>query len=175
MQRLALDMEEYSRASQEEPCFICRIIDGTHAVSHEVVHRDDFAIAFLNRYPTLYGYCLVAPIEHRVEVVGDFDERDYLRLQSIVRRVAGAVSAVVPTERMYVLSLGSNQGNDHVHWHVAPLPPGVPYEEQQLRALMVETSGYIQLDADHQHQLADDLRRALGEQGGGQEPARIDP
>jgi hypothetical protein len=25
-----------------------------------------------------------------------------------------------------------------VHWHVAALPPGVPYDEQQVRALMVE-------------------------------------
>lgn len=164
LKRLALDLEEYSIASQREPCFICRIVDGTHPVEHEVIYRDDFAIAFLNRFPTLYGYCLVAPIEHRVDVVGDFDERDYLRLQSIVRRVAGAVGAVVPTERMYVLSLGSNQGNDHVHWHVAPLPPGVPYEDQQFRALMVEANGYIQLDADQQHDLADGLRRVLAEQ-----------
>jgi hypothetical protein len=32
------------------------------------------------------------------------------------------------------MSLGSQQGNRHVHWHVAPLPPGVPYEYQQLAA-----------------------------------------
>jgi diadenosine tetraphosphate (Ap4A) HIT family hydrolase len=25
---------------------------------------------------------------------------------------------------MYILTLGSNQGNPHVHWHVVPLPPG---------------------------------------------------
>jgi diadenosine tetraphosphate (Ap4A) HIT family hydrolase len=162
---MALDLTEYSIASQREPCFICRIIDGTHPVPHEVIYRDDSVIAFLNRFPTLYGYCLVAPIEHHVDVVGDFDEGDYLRLQSIVRRVAQAVGAVVPTERMYVLSLGSKQGNDHVHWHVAPLPPGVPYEDQQLKALMVETNGYIQLDADQQTELADALRRALFEQG----------
>lgn len=35
-------------------------------------------------------------------------------------------------ERVYLLSLGSNQGNAHVHWHIVPLPPGVPYHEQQL-------------------------------------------
>jgi hypothetical protein len=29
------------------------------------------------------------------------------------------------------LTYGSNQGNSHVQWHVVPLPPGVPYEEQQ--------------------------------------------
>jgi hypothetical protein len=34
-----------------------------------------------------------------------------------------------------VLSLGSQQANRHVHWHLAPLPPGVPFEQQQLAAL----------------------------------------
>ena len=42
--------------------------------------------------------------------------------------VAGAVSEVVPTGRVYSLSLGSRQGNAHLHWHVAPLPAGVPYD-----------------------------------------------
>jgi diadenosine tetraphosphate (Ap4A) HIT family hydrolase len=37
-------------------------------------YRDDLAIAFLNRYPTLSGYVLVAPIEHKEDVVTDFDE-----------------------------------------------------------------------------------------------------
>lgn len=41
-----------------------------------------------------------------------------------VYRVARAVEQVVPSERTYVLSLGSQQGNAHVHWHIAPLPPG---------------------------------------------------
>ena len=54
----------------------------------------------------------------------------------------------VPTERLYVLSLGSHQGNAHVHWHIAPLPPGVPYREQQYAALMHE-NGYLDIpDAD---------------------------
>jgi diadenosine tetraphosphate (Ap4A) HIT family hydrolase len=43
-----------------------------------------------------------------------------------VHTVALAINHVVPTERTYVLSMGSMQGNSHIHWHVAPLPPGVP-------------------------------------------------
>ena len=41
-------------------------------------------------------------------------------------------------ERLYVLCLGSLQGNRHVHWHLVPLPPGVPYEQQQVTALAPE-------------------------------------
>ena len=32
---------------------------------------------------------------------------------------------------MYVFAFGSNQGNAHVHWHVVPLPRGMPYADQQ--------------------------------------------
>jgi diadenosine tetraphosphate (Ap4A) HIT family hydrolase len=39
-----------------------------------------------------------------------------------------------PPERLYILSLGSQSGNRHVHWHVAPLPPGIPYRDQQFAA-----------------------------------------
>jgi hypothetical protein len=45
---------------------------------------------------------------------------------------------VFDAERIYVLSLGSRQGNSHLHFHVAPLPRGVPYEQQQYHALMAE-------------------------------------
>lgn len=54
----------------------------------------------------------------------ELEEHDHLALQAVVHRVARAVAAAVPTERMYALSLGSAQGNAHLHWHVAPLPPG---------------------------------------------------
>jgi diadenosine tetraphosphate (Ap4A) HIT family hydrolase len=94
-----------------------------------MIYEDARVLVFLNRYPTQRGYTLVCPRRH---VVGDLAEAEYLRLQQWVFRVGRAVQQVVPTERLYVLSLGSQQGNRHVHWHVAPLPPGVPYAEQQL-------------------------------------------
>jgi len=136
-------------------------VAGSHPFHHEIVYRDGQTIAFLNRFPTLVGYCLVATTDHRVDVIHDLDEAGYLQLQAVVRRVAVAVAAVVPTERTYVLSLGSNQGNAHVHWHVAPLPPGVRYEEQQFKALMLETSGYIDLDPVQTKALAERIRSAL--------------
>ena len=90
--------------------------------------EDADTIAFLARPVTLLGYCIVAPKRHVEDWVRGMDENEFLALQRVVRRVARAVSDVVPTERMYSLSLGSKQGNAHLHWHVAPLPPGVPYD-----------------------------------------------
>ncbi len=70
--------------------------------------------------------------------------------------------AEVPTERLYVLSLGSQQGNRHVHWHIAPLPPGVPYLEQQYAALDLER-GVLEIPDDEMEELAARLRARLSD------------
>jgi len=141
LRRVPFDVGEYERRVREDSaagtCFICSIVGGTRD-DHLVVYRDDVCIAFLAKFATLVGYTLVAPLEHRTSVVDDFTEDEYAQLQRAVHRVGRAVSRAVPTERLYVLSLGSHQGNAHVHWHVAPLPPNVPYREQQYAALMAE-------------------------------------
>ena len=116
-------------------CFICELQAETPGFEHDVIGEYDGAIVFLSKYPSLFGHVLVAPTAHREAVTEDFDLDTYLRLQSVVYRVGEALRAELPTERLYILSLGSQQGNSHVHWHVAPLPPGVPSEEQQFKAL----------------------------------------
>lgn len=123
------------RARIGERCFVCEVIAGNPEFAHHVVHEDERSIAFLNRYPPLYGYVLVAPREHREQVTGDFSEDEYVALQRVVHRLGEAIQRAVPTERLYICSLGSQQGNRHVHWHLAPLPPDVPFEDQQLAAL----------------------------------------
>jgi ATP adenylyltransferase len=117
-------------------------------------------MVFLNKYPVLYGYVLVAPAEHKEQVTGDFTLDEHLSLQDTVYRVAEAVRASVPTGRVYVLSLGSQQGNSHVHWHIAPLPRGVPFKEQQLEALRSE-NGVLDLSERDMEELAIRIRRNL--------------
>jgi diadenosine tetraphosphate (Ap4A) HIT family hydrolase len=154
--KIALDIERYAEQvradSRGGACFICSIIAGERD-DHAVIYRDEICIAFLSRFPTLLGYSLLAPLEHRTAVVGDFTEDEYVALQRRVHRLGTALAAVVPTERLYVVSLGSHEGNSHVHWHVAPLPPGVPYEDQQYAALMHE-NGYLDVPLDEQITLA---------------------
>jgi diadenosine tetraphosphate (Ap4A) HIT family hydrolase len=140
-------------------CFICELLAGNPKYAHHVVYEDDRAIAFLQSFQTLYGYVLVAPKEHRERVVDDFSAAEYLKLQAVVHRVGGAVCRAVPTERLYVLSLGSFQGNSHVHWHLAPLPPGVPFERQQLAALDSDL-GFV-LSEDELKELAVRIRAEL--------------
>ena len=90
-------------------------------------------------------------------MTGDFTRADYLALQSVVHAVAEAVRAVLAPERVYVLSLGSQAANAHVHWHVAPLPPGVPFERQQLEALRWD-EGYLDVSDAELEALAARLR-----------------
>jgi diadenosine tetraphosphate (Ap4A) HIT family hydrolase len=158
--RTQFDLEEYIRRVREGPCFVCAVAAGHPDYLHHWVYEDEDTIAFLSRYPTLPGYCLVAPKRHVESWVHDLEESEFLRLQSLVHRVARAVAATVPTERMYLLSLGSQQGNAHLHWHVAALLPGVPYHQQQFQALMTE-NGVLDVDDATQAALAQRVRGHL--------------
>ncbi|HSO12949.1 MAG TPA: HIT family protein [Anaerolineales bacterium] len=153
------DLDDYIQRIQNDPCFICEMIAGRLNGNH-VVHQDNSAIVFLNKYPTLYGYTLVAPIEHKEHVTGDFTEDEYFALQREVYRVSEAVRRTVDAERVYVLSLGSQQGNRHVHWHIAPLPFGVPFKEQQLESLRSE-NGILDIPEHEMADLANRIRKNL--------------
>ena len=124
------ELDAYLRQARER-CFICAIASGEDT-GHHVVYEDETAIAFLNRFPTLEGYVVVAP----------------------------RVRAALDPERVYILSLGSQAANAHVHWHVAPLPVGIPFEEQQLVALSWERGILDLADAD-MAALAERLRPAI--------------
>jgi diadenosine tetraphosphate (Ap4A) HIT family hydrolase len=150
---------EAIRRELGDRCFICEFLGGNPEFAHHVVYEDEHSVAFLNKYPRLRGYVLVAPREHREHVTGDFSSDEYLRLQSVVYRVGEAIRSVLPTERLYVLSLGSQDGNRHAHWHVAPLPPGVPFDEQQFAAL--DTNEVIEMSDAELADLAARIRMAV--------------
>jgi diadenosine tetraphosphate (Ap4A) HIT family hydrolase len=149
------DLDAYHRRARGGPCFVCAIVAGDPAFhGHPILYEDERTIAFLTTNPTQYGYTLVCPKEHREQITGDFSMEEYLGLQRVVYKVAEAVREEVGAERVYVMSLGSNQGNAHVHWHVVPLPPSVPYERQQFAALMLETAGALRIPEEEKAALA---------------------
>jgi diadenosine tetraphosphate (Ap4A) HIT family hydrolase len=156
-------MSEFNLAAHVErakkgPCFVCAYLGGHPDYEHLPVYADEHVVAFLSRYPTLLGYTIVAPRAHVVDVTGDREL--FRRVTDVVHDVAEALKATVPTERIYLMSLGSHRGNAHVHWHVAPLPPSVPYERQQFHAVMAE-NGILDVTHEEQGALAGRLRSAL--------------
>lgn len=157
--RVAWDIEGYV-ARVRAACFVCELVAGTPGYEHDVIWRDDTAVVFLAKYPVAWGHVLVVPVEHREHAISDFSLDEYLHLQGVVHRAGTALSSVVPTERLYVLSLGSQQGNRHVHWHLLPLPPGVPYDEQQT-ALFDIARGWLEFDPDDLTALAGSITAAM--------------
>lgn len=156
-----MDLAEYERRVRAGPCFVCAFLAGEPGYEHVLVYEDEAHVAFLSRYPTLYGYTLVVPRRHVEDVVRDLTSLEYLALQAVVYRVARAVAEVASPERTYLLSLGSMQGNAHVHWHVAPLPVGVPYERQQYHAVMAE-NGVLRCSPGELEELGVRIKAALG-------------
>ena len=145
-------------------CFLCRLVQGDPTLApHHIIWRDRGAIAFLNRSPTVYGYVLVAPVAHLEQVTGDFTLHQYLGLQRVVHALAEAVRLELRPERVYTLSLGSQQASAHVHWHIVPCPPGVPLEQQQLALLNARERGVLQVEHAEGETLASRLRTRLPE------------
>jgi diadenosine tetraphosphate (Ap4A) HIT family hydrolase len=142
-------------------CFVCRIIERDPDYVQHLVHEDEESIVFLPNAMSMWGHVLVAPKAHREQVTGDFSADEYVRLQAVVHEVGEAVRRAVPCERLYVLSLGSQGLNRHVHWHVCPLPPGVPLRRQQLRAFSHLVAGALDLAPSDFERLAARIRVEL--------------
>jgi diadenosine tetraphosphate (Ap4A) HIT family hydrolase len=162
-ERYQPDWEAYHHRSLTGPCFVCEIVAGNRDFPHHIIYEDEKTIVFLDMYPRVYGYTIVAPREHREQVTGDFHIEEYLALQIVIHRVAEAVRQEVNAERMYLLSLGSNQGNSHVHWHVVPLPTGVPYREQQAGIYL---KGVLRIPDEEMNALSLRIRRRMEQANG---------
>jgi diadenosine tetraphosphate (Ap4A) HIT family hydrolase len=160
--RRPLDLATYERRSREGLCFVCQTLAGDPDYPGHVMWTDDHAIAFLAQDPPLLGTTLVAPRAHREHVTADFTMQDYLALQRLIYLVGEAVRQELPTERLYIMSMGSQQGNRHVHWHVAPLPPGVPYHQQQLAAFSYDR-GVVDLPEEELADLASRIGARVGQ------------
>jgi diadenosine tetraphosphate (Ap4A) HIT family hydrolase len=154
------DMDAIHRGFRTQPCFVCRMVQGDVQFPENIIHEDDRALVFLDGYPRAYGYTLVAPKEHREQVTGDFSIEEYLDLQRLLYRVSEAVREEVGAERIYLYTFGSNEGNSHVHRHVVPLPPGVPYEEQQ-EAWASWSKGVLKIPKEEMAALAERIGRRV--------------
>jgi diadenosine tetraphosphate (Ap4A) HIT family hydrolase len=154
------DMETMHRGFRAGPCFVCEMVNGNVLSPEIVIREDEETLLSLDAYPRAYGYTLVAPKDHREQVTANFALEEYLELQKLLYRVTEAVREEVGAERMYMYTFGSNQGNSHVHWHVVPLPPGVPYDEQQ-GAWASWSKGVLRIPKEEMASLAERIGRKV--------------
>lgn len=160
--RDGFDLEEYEARTRTGPCFICELLKGNPDY-HHIVYEDDAHLAFLNKYPTQAGYVLVCPKSHKEDLTSELTTGEYLSLQTLAHKVAKVLQTIFDAERCYILSLGSAQGNAHIHFHVVPLPKGTPYKDQQYHALMAE-NGVLAFSNDEFAEMATKIRTAMTEQ-----------
>lgn len=133
-----MDLAAYAERSRTGPCFVCEFLAGNPDFDHHTIHEDEACVIFFEQIPNavgLYNYLTQSPCRR---LAFELSEAQYLDLQIKVHRIARVLKKEFDAERIYVLSLGSQEGNSHLHWHLVPLPRGVPYSQQQYHALMAE-------------------------------------
>ena len=154
--------EQYDALARSD-CFVCRIVEGRPLFPNpRIVFEDDRVIAFLNQFPTQEGYTIVCPRRHVERFESELSDDEWGHLQDVVRRLARVVSDATGAIRMYLASLGSRERNPHLHIHVCPCPPGTPFDQQQLRAMMCRDGRYLLLSDERYDETATAIRANLG-------------
>ncbi|HEY7623916.1 MAG TPA: HIT family protein [Candidatus Limnocylindria bacterium] len=103
-------------------CTFCQIAKGE--LPAHIVHRDENAIAFLDRSPLLLGHVLVAPIEH-IPTLDDLPDPLVAPFFASVRRTSVAVQKGMRSEGSFVATnTRVSQSVPHLHVHVVPRNKG---------------------------------------------------
>jgi len=79
------------------------------------VAEDDNFLAFLDISPLAKGHTLVIP-KKDVDYIFDIDDPTYVALWSFAKRVALAVKAVCPCEKVGVAVIGLEVLHAHINW-----------------------------------------------------------
>ncbi|MBE6239349.1 MAG: HIT family protein [Bacteroidales bacterium] len=86
--------------------------------SYKVAENEEY-YAFLDIAPMAKGHTLVIPKNVEDDYIFNLDEKTYMGLCAFARKVAQAVKAAVPCQRVGVAVLGMEV--PHTHIHLVPL------------------------------------------------------
>ena len=86
--------------------------------SYKVAESEDF-YAFLDIAPMAKGHTLVIPKNVEDDYIFNLDEKTYLGLCAFAKKVAEAIKASLPCQRVGVAVLGMEV--PHTHIHLVPL------------------------------------------------------
>lgn len=98
------------------PSIFSRIVAGD--IPSYKVAEDDRFFAFLDINPLVEGHTLVIP-KKEVDRLWDLDEETYRDLFLFSKRVAHAIEAAIPCDRVGVAVIGLEV--PHAHIHLAPI------------------------------------------------------
>jgi len=99
------------------PTIFTRIAKG-EIPSYKVAENEEY-YAFLDIAPMAKGHTLVIPKNVEDDYIFNLDEKTYAGLCAFARKVAHAIKAAVPCQRVGVAVLGMEV--PHTHIHLVPL------------------------------------------------------
>lgn len=98
-------------------CIFCKIAEGK--IPCYKIYEDDFAIAFLDAFPSMLGQVLVIPKFHLSGYAFGLKNSDYSRLLLISKRIARAMDRALKPIKTGLVIEGIEV--DHVHIKLFPL------------------------------------------------------
>src|SRR6266446_5106432 len=100
----------------DKQCIFCAIIE--KAAHGFIVYENPHAVVFLDRRPINVGHLLIVP-QHHVEAFYELDEKSFIELMLVVKRMASIIEAIYQPKKVGMLAAGFDVA--HAHLHVLPL------------------------------------------------------
>jgi len=98
------------------PSIFTKIVNG-EIPCHKITEDDNF-FAFLDINPNAKGHTLCIP-KKEIDKITDLDEETYIGLMGFSRKVAMAIEAAIPCDRVGITVIGLEV--PHAHVHLIPL------------------------------------------------------
>ncbi|HEV8367537.1 MAG TPA: HIT family protein [Pyrinomonadaceae bacterium] len=127
-------------------CIFCDITERVE--SSFIVFENSHAIVFLDKHPIHVGHVLAVP-KHHVESFYELDEKSFVELMLVVRRMASVLEASYMPRKVGMLAAGFDV--PHAHIHVLPM---YDYHDITSRVILEGRRGNpsekeLQMAADH--------------------------
>jgi histidine triad (HIT) family protein len=141
----------------DNQCIFCAILE--RAASAFIVYENPHAVAFLDRRPINVGHVLIIP-RHHVGAFYELDEKPFVELMLVVRRVASVIEAVYRPKKVGMLAAGFDVA--HAHVHVLSMHD---YHDITSKAILEGTRA--KPTEGELEETAEEIRRGLNAQGAG--------
>ena len=103
--------------TQEKDCIFCKIVKGE--IPCYKIYEDDFAIIFLDAFPSMKGQTLVVPKKHLAPYMFDLDDKNYIKLMLTAKKIAKAIDKALNPIKTGLVIEGLEV--EHVHIKLYPL------------------------------------------------------
>ena len=141
----------------DKQCIFCAII--AKAVHAFIVYENPHTVVFLDRRPINVGHLLIVP-KHHVEAFYELDEKSFIELMLVVKRMAAIIEAIYQPKKVGMLAAGFDIA--HAHLHVLPL-----YHYHDITAKVILEGKRANPTEDDLRMTAERIERGLHVQGEG--------